>query len=463
MDRVHQGVLDLLSEVGLSGATDSMIRTLEKRGGFVDEYGFLRFPKSLVEDAIAGFRRDLVLHGSVPGHELDLSGTRVHMGSGGAAPEMIDLDTGQYRPSTLIDLYQCARVVNELENIHFFSRSVTARDMDTSLDLDVNTAYACLKGTSKHVASSVTVGDNVAEVVRLCHAIAGGKKAFDERPFLSLNINHVVPPLRFSEDSCDVMEQAARLGLPFFVNSFDQAGASSPVSLLGSVVQCTAECLAGMVFSWLVNPDCMAIFGPRPLVTDLRTGALTGGGGEHAVVTAAGSQMGRYYDLPCSCIAGATDSKVPDAQSGFEKALSITLAAHAGCNLITQASGMHAAMMGCSLESYVIDNDMLGAVLRSVRGLEASSQEFSTDNFRQVVHGEGHFLGLPETMARMNSDFLYPEVSDRRTAAQWEEEGSPDIRETANRQVREILNREPPAHLPELVDKQLREEFRIFL
>jgi len=221
--------------------------------------------------------------------------------------------------------------------------------------------------------------------------------------------------------------------------------------------------MAGMVFTWLVNPECMAIFGPRPLITDLRTGALTGGGGEHAVVTAAGAQMGRYYGLPCSCIAGATDSKVPDAQSGFEKALSITLAAHAGCNLITQASGMHAAMMGCSLESYLIDNDMLGAVLRSVRGLEADSQEFSTENFRQVVHGEGHFLGLRETMARMNSDFLYPEVSDRKTAAEWEEEGSPTIRDKANQRVREILAQDPPGHLPESLDENLRKSFRILL
>ena len=463
MERFHHAALDVLEKVGLSEASDSMVRRLEQAGGRVSEDGRLLFPRALVEDAIAGFRREIVLHGQRPGHELELCGTKVYVGTGGAAPDMLDLDTETYRPSQLQDLYDAARVADALENIHFFSRSVTARDMTTDLDLDVNTAFACLAGTAKHVMSSATLGPHVAHVVQMCETIAGGKAAFDERPFLSLNINHVIPPLRCNQDAFAVMEQAALLGLPFFVNSTDQAGASSPASLAGSVVQAVAETLAGMVFAWLVNPDCRAIFGPRPLITDLRTGAMTGGGGEQAVAMAAGVQMGQFYGLSNSCIAGATDSKIPDAQSGFEKALTVGLAAHAGSNLVTQACGMQAALMGCSLEAYVIDNDMLGGVLRSVRGIEPEPEAIAVEVFDQAARGDGHFLGSPDTMARMKSDYLYPEISDRRSPKEWAEAGSPDIRDAARIRVREILESHFPAHIPPDIEQTIRRNHAIYL
>ena len=463
MNRIHDAALDVLEKVGLSEATDSIVSYLQENGGSLTADGRLRFPRSLVEDAVAGFRRNIVLHGQRPGLELELSGSRVYVGSGGAAPNMVDLDADTYRPSLLKDLYDAARVVDALDNIHFFSRSVTARDMQNNLDLDVNTAFACLAGTAKHVLSSATEGAHVEPIAQLCATVAGGKSAFVERPFLSLNINHVIPPLRFNKDACDVMEQAARLDLPFFVNSFDQTGASSPASLAGSVVQAVAETLAGMVFTWLVNPDCRAIFGPRPLITDLRTGALTGGGGEQAVAMAAGVQMGQYYNLSNSCIAGATDSKIPDAQSGFEKALNVSLAAHAGSNMVTQACGMQAALMGCSLESYVIDNDMLGTVLRSVRGIELEPKAISVEVFDHVVQGDGHYLGAADTMARMETDFLYPQVSDRRTPDEWMEAGSPSIRDAARTRVREILENHFPTHILPETEAEIRKNHTIHL
>ena len=463
MERFHHAALDILEKVGMSHASQSIIDLIKKNGGKIRDDGRLLFPRSLIEDAIAGFRRDIVLYGQKPGLELELSGTRVYLGTGGAAPSMLDLDTDAYRPSNLQDLYDAARLVDTLDNIHFFSRSVTARDMKTDLDLDVNTVFACLAGTSKHVMTSATTGHHVEAIANICEMTAGGRAAFDERPFLSLNINHVVPPLRFSEEACDVMQQAARLGLPFSVNSIDQAGASSPSSLAGSVVQAVAETLAGMVITWLINPDCRAIFGPRPMITDLRTGAFTGGGGEQAVAMAAGVQMGQYYGLSNSCMAGATDSKIPDAQSGFEKALNVSLAAHVGSNMVTQACGMQAALMGCSLESYVIDNDMLGSILRSVRGIETDSDAISVEVFDHAVRGDGHYLGSADTMARMQSDFLYPEISDRRTPDEWTEAGSPTIRNSALARTKQILRNHYPEHISISTEQAIRERYDIHL
>ena len=173
---------------------------------------------------------------------------------------------------------------------------------------------------------------------------------------------------------------------------------------------------------------------------------MSGGGGEQAMVMAAATQMAQYYDLPGVSIAGAADSKIADAQSGYEKSLSVVLAAQAGSNLITQACGMQASLMGCALESYVIDNDMLGAILSSLRQVEVSPETLALDDIDRVATGTGHFLGEALTMARMKSDFLYPALADRRPPGEWEDAGSPDIRDLAIRRTRAILQEHAPDH-----------------
>ena len=269
--------------------------------------------------------------------------------------------------------------------------------------------------------------------------------------------------MRFADDACGVMAEAARLGIPVHANTFGQLGASTPVTIAGSVMQTTAETLAGMIFAWIINPEAKITFGPRPMITDLRTGAMSGGSGEQAVLMAAAMQMAHHYNLPNTCIAGATDSKVADAQSGYEKSLSVTLAAQAGANAITQACGMQASLAGCAFESYVIDNDMLGGILRSISPIEVTPDTLSTSVVSDIVNGDGHYLGHADTLRRMETDFLYPRVADRRSFAEWEDEGARDMRERARETAREILDSHFPTHVSPEIDARLRESYDIRL
>ncbi|MXZ81231.1 MAG: methyltransferase [Gammaproteobacteria bacterium] len=460
---VHEAALDLLETLGISQAIPSLVERVAARGGRLDDEGRLRFPRRLVEEAISSIRRDVHLHNRSEIPSLELTGYRVHFGSGGAAPNIVDFKTGRYRPSTARDLYDAARLVDTLEHIHVFSRSLVATDAPDSRSLDVNTAYAVLSGTSKHTCISCTEVSSVPHVANLCYAVAGGEAAFRARPFMTLMIAHVVPPMRFAREACEVLESAVLSGFPIQVISAGQAGATSPATLAGSLTQAVAESLAGMVFAWLVNPDAMVVFAPKPLVADLRTGAMSGGGGEQAILMAAAAQMGRYYDFPTSSIAGITDSKIPDAQHGAEKCLSVSLAAHAGSNLVTQSCGMQASLLGCALESYVIDNDMLGNIMRSVRGVEAAPETIATDVIAEVCRGEGHYLGHPQTLENMKSHYSYPALGDRRTPREWEESGANDIRAVARRQAAEILRDHFPAHIDDTVDLDLRQRFDLLL
>lgn len=463
LGKIDEAVREVLQDIGMSEAPGFVVDAITKRGGKLRDNGRLTYSGPLIDDALAGFRRDFVLHGQIAGHDLLMSDRHVHVGTGGAAPQIVDLETGQYRESRLQDLYDAARLVDTLDHVHFFSRSMVARDMENEDLLDINTAYASLAGTTKHVMTSATFARNVQPIADMCFAIAGSQEAFVERPFLSLNINHVVSPLRFAEDACGVMAEAARLGIPMHANTFGQLGASTPVTIAGSVMQTTAETLAGMIFAWVMNPDARVTFGARPMITDLRTGAMTGGSGEQAVLMAAAMQMANFYNLPNTCIAGATDSKIADAQSGYEKCLSVTLAAQAGSNMITQACGMQASLLACAFESYVIDNDMLGGIMRSIGPVEVSDETMSAATVAQIVQGDGHYLGHKDTLQRMETDFLYPDLADRRTPAEWEGDGSLDIRNRARDTARSILKDHFPTHIPDSVDASLRANFDIRL
>ena len=463
LPRIDQAVRHILSRIGLSEAPDFVVERVTAAGGALGNDGRLTFSESLIEAALAGLPRNFSFHGRDPEHDMLLSGKRVYTGTGGAAPSILDIETRRYRDSTLQDLYDAARVIDRLQHVHFFSRPLVARDMPDLRSLDINTTYACLAGTSKHVFVGVSAPEHVEEIAQMCFAVAGSPEAFAEKPFLSFNINHSVPPLRFDENSCGVMLEAARLGIPIHSNTFGQLGASSSVLIASSVAQTIAETLAGMIFSWLVNPEAKVIFGTRPMITDLRTGGMSGGSGEQAILSAAAIQMAHYYDLPNSTIAGATDSKLDDAQAGYEKCLTVSLAAQTGCNLITQACGMHASLMGVALESYLIDNDMLGSIIRSLTEIEVTDEALGVTAIDEVVHGEGHFLGRSETFDRMQSDFLYPEIGDRRTFPEWEADGSKDIREVAIDKTKQILASYHPGHLVPDLDHTLRAEFDIRL
>ena len=459
----YETALDLLATLGLSQATPSMVAKVSTHGGRLTDQGRLLFPRALIAKALDGVRRDVTLFGRAPGLDLDLSGDRLHFSSGGASPSIVDLDTGLYRNATTRDLYDAARLVDALENIHHFSRSLVARDTPDPHSMDINTAYACLTGTQKHVSISATEPEHVADLAAICHLIAGGEAAFRERPFMTIMVCHVVPPMRFATEACETLEAAVRAGFPVQIISAGQAGATSPASIAGSLVQAVAETLAGVVFAWLVDPNARIIFAPKPLVADLRTGAMCGGGGEQAVLMAGAAQMGRFFDLPTSSIAGITDAKVADAQAGYEKSLAVTLAAQAGSNLITQACGMQASLLGASLEGYVIDNDMLGAIMRSIRGVEATPENLSAQVIRDVCLGEGHYLGHLDTLARMKADYTYPAIADRRSPREWEADGARDIREVARRRAREVLAAHHPKPFNDQIDVKLRADYDILL
>ncbi len=464
LERIHQAALTVLETIGFSNAIPSCIERVVAAGGTLTHDGRLLFPRALVEDTIANAARNFPLYGQDPSRDLEPWGNNVHFGTGGAAVHIYESETNEYRESTISDLYDIARLVDNLDNIHFFQRPIVARDIVEPDVMDINTAYACISGTTKHVGTSMGNPESVTKILEMLHVVAGGEDKWRARPFVSQSSCFVVPPLAFAEDACHCLEVAVQGGMPILLIAAGQAGATGPAALAGSIMQEVAEVLAGLVYVNLIKPGHPAIFGAWPFVSDLRTGAMSGGSGEQALLSAACAQMANYYDLCGSMPAGMTDAKTPDAQHGYEKGYTEALLAHAGGNLIYEAAGMQASLLGFSKEALIIDNDMIGGILRTVRGIEITEDSLSVETLRSVcLDGPGHYLGHEQTIKRMKTEYVYPEIGNRMSPKEWIEAGSESIMDGARRKVKEILDSPHPTHITAQQDILIRENHDIRL
>lgn len=462
LDTAHT-VLETVG-MGIIGDLPPAARTMLDRGARLGDAGRILIPRSMVEDAVARVPPRWVLHGLDPDRSIEIAPGRPHFGTAGGAVSMLDRDTGQYRDTCLADVYDQARLIDTLANIHWCYRTPIARDMESVELLDINTAYALVRGTTMPLGITIGSVANVRAVAALFDIALGGEGRFANTPIAHMVQGAGVPPLRFAYERCIIKEEAIRQGFPVMVASAPQAGATSPAALAGSVVQVTAEALAGIVYADAVRPGCPLTFAPWPFVSDLRTGAMTGGSGEQGLLAAAAAQIGCHLGLPTSVPAGMTDAKLPDAQSGAEKALNIGLAGHAGAAMVHEAAGMHASLMGCSLESFVIDNDMLGHVLRTIRGIDTGGDALSLSVIRSVnIEGPGHYLGEAQTLELMETEYVYPPLADRQTTTEWERGGSQSILDRARAYVDRVLAEHHPDHIQPETDRRIRAAFDIRL
>ena len=457
LERIHEAVLTLLETVGFANAIPSCVEALTRAGAVCGADKRIRFPRALVLDTIRKAARNFTLCGQDPRHDMLVQGSRVHYGTAGAAVHLVDVEKREYRESLLQDIYDAARIVDCMDNIHFFQRPMVPRDMVDPVDLDLNTLYACVSGTSKHVGTSWTVRENVVPALEMLYAIAGGEENFRRRPFVSNSNCFVVPPMKFAEDACGVLEACVAGGVPILLLSAGQAGATAPAAIAGAVVQAVAEVLAGLVYVNALKPGHPAIFGTWPFVSDLRTGAMSGGSAEQALLTAACAQMAQFYDLPGGSAAGMADSKLPDIQSGYEKGITNVMAGLSGLNLIYESAGMHASLLGFCLESLIIDNDTLGHCLRCVRGIEVNDAALSVETIADVcLNGPGHYLGHEQTLSLMQTEYFYPAIGDRFSPKEWNEKGRPDILSRAIAEKKRLLAEHFPRHIPRATDEALR-------
>ena len=458
---IYQTALRLLSDLGMGEVPDRLRDDLVAAGAIATDNGRVSFPNALVEDAIAMSVKTFVLHGRDPDRSIEVGGDKVYFGTGGAAVNTLDMGTGLYRPSTLNDLHDFTRLQDTLDNVAWFTRCCIATDLPDNFDLDVNTAYALLRNTTKPVATAFTIAEHVDPIVKMLDIAAGGEGEFAKRPFLKTHISPVISPMRFGEDAVEVVYECIKNNIPMSCITAAQAGATAPATMAGFLAQSLAETLASLVMVNVISPGFPMVFSNWPLVIDLRSGAFAGGGGETTLLNAASAQLSNWLGLPSGVACSMTDAKAIDAQYGVEKGMTSLAAALAGGNLIYESSGMTAALLGASFEAFILDDEMHAMTYRTLRGVEVSEENLGFDAICAAILGDGHFLGADDTYKAMERDYHYPKLADREQPRTWAENGALDAWDRAKTKAQEVLDSHHPEYLNANQDAQIRAAFKI--
>jgi trimethylamine--corrinoid protein Co-methyltransferase len=460
---IHQAALEVLQRVGLRVESKEFLKIYGDGGAESDfKNRIVKIPAKLVEEALKAVPHRVVLHGRKPEYKMDLTGDKVHLGTGGAAVGVLDLETGEARPTTLQDQAQLARLVEGLENIHFFQCPVVPRDVSAD-KLDINSFYAALANTCKNVQESAHSPQAAGDVIELAAMIAGSEERLREAPFISFVTSWMVSPLKLDTHITAVLREVVQSGIPVALSSAPITGSTAPITLAGLLTQVHAEELSGIILTQLIREGAPVLYGPVPGAANLRNMSFAGGAIETALMDVAAVQMAHYIGVPIYSDAGETDSKLPDIQAGYEKAASIILVALAGGNYIHHAAGMMEGMITVAYEQYVIDNDILGMALRALQGIEVDRDHLSVEVIEHVGPG-GNYLIQDHTIKHLRSnEFFIPHVADRQGREAWEAGERLDGRTRARQRAKEILSQPAENLIPEDLDQEIRKRFDILL
>ena len=286
---LHEAALTLLEKTGFtyeSGLEDTVDMLAAAGARVARAAARIRFPRALVMEQVRKAPGRVVLYSRDGRNDLELTEDRVHLGTGGAAIRIIDLETGEYRATTLKDLYRLARLVDKLDHIHFFLRPCIPTDIPESA-YDVNMFYACMRGTTKHVMSGVNNIESFHKVIELAAAVAGGRDRLAAKPFISVITSFAISPLKLCTASTRIMQEANRQGIPVALSCAPMAGSTAPITMAANLAQIHAEQLAGIVICQLTRPGAPLLYGGIPGRANLATMGYQGGsvewtGREHA-------------------------------------------------------------------------------------------------------------------------------------------------------------------------------------
>ncbi|MDY6793161.1 MAG: trimethylamine methyltransferase family protein [Thermodesulfobacteriota bacterium] len=462
---IHNASLTILEKTGISyeeglGSTAEM---LEKNGALLDrDKRKIKFSKDLLMDQAAKAPEQVILYGQDSKNDLNLSEDRVYLGTGGAAIKIIDPETDEVRSTTLADLYNVSRLVGQLDNIHFLVRPCIPTDIPENA-YDINMYYACLKATTKHVMSGVNNVEGFHKVLDLASMIAGGKDKFKKRPFISIITSFAISPLKLCTQSTHIMQEANRHNIPVALSCAPMAGSTSPLTMAGTLAQIHAEQLVGITICQLTNPGAPILYGGIPGMANLKTMGYLGGAVECGMMNAAIHQLSRFVKVPNYNSSGLTDSKVPDAQAGWEKALTAALASMGGSNYIHHSAGMLESMLTIAHEQFVIDDEIIGNCCKILKGIDVDPEHLAIEVIESVGPG-GNFMVSPHTMTHMRTEYFNGiGVTDNKSRAKWEKEGSLDARARAKKIAKELLEKSETSYIPDEIDKAIREKYEILL
>ncbi|MES0361233.1 MAG: trimethylamine methyltransferase family protein [Anaerolineales bacterium] len=456
VERIHEASLEILADVGMLVRNQKARDIFLNHGALVDEgTQIVKLPAKIVDEFRAVFPPSFTFRGRDPDYDRTIPDDSPLILTDSSAPNIIDPVTGYERRATSTDLARIAHLINELPGYDVFSISTLADDAPSG-QFSLSRFYPSIKNTLKPVRAN-TPPEEAEDVLKLVYMIAGSETKFREHPFVTFHYCPVVSPLTMDFDSTEDLIFFKEKGLPSYFSIVPNAGLTSPLTLTGTLAQNNAEFLAAAILSQMIQPESELIYSSLPTVADMRTGAYSPGAIETGILHMGCAQMAHFYNLPSGGYIGLTNSKINDAQSGYETGMSVVAGYLAGVDIFNMG-GLLDALMTFDFAKAVIDNDIAMMVKRIRQGFEFSEENLALDLIAEVGPG-GMFADTEHTLERMRATMYLTDIADREPRQQWSEAGASDAQARAILRVKEILTRENPAVFSPEVDSRLRGEF----
>jgi trimethylamine--corrinoid protein Co-methyltransferase len=456
--RTHEASLEILESVGLLVRNEKARAIFSKHGGKVEaETNIVKFPRAVVEKYRSMLPATFTFRGRDPKYDRTIPRDSPVIVTGSSAPDIIDPITGHERRSRSDDIARIAHLINELPAYDMFSISTLADDAPPG-QFTLARLYPALKYCVKPIRNTTKDMEDIQVIMRLLYAVAGSKEAYFEHPFVTHHYCPVVSPLTMDHLSTEAIIFFSELGLPVYPTIVPNGGLTSPMSMAGTLAQGNAEFLAAAVLMQMAREGTPTIYASLPTVADMRTGAYASGGIECGMLHMAFAQMARFYNVPCGGYIGLTNSKINDAQMGYETGMSAVAGLLAGMDMFNMG-GLLDALKAFDFAKAVIDDEIAQMLKRVKRGIAFDEEELGSDVIAQVKPG-GSFLMSPHTVKRMKTEALLTKIADRDARPIWEKKGSMDTEAHAKQRVNEILAQHTESLLSAEQEARVRAEFK---
>jgi len=442
----------LLCTLGVEIHNPRVLGLIGDHGGDVDLVEqHVRLTDDLIDRALSTVPSGFKLYDAVGRQTHDLSGDNVHFTPSSAAINI--LDNGTMRKPQTADYVNYAKVVSGLDHIQAQSTAFIPADVADEISDSYRLFLSLLYCEKPVVTGAFTIG--AFDIMRdLQLAVRGSAEALRSKP---LTVFSCCPtaPIKWSESTSQNVVDCARMGIPVEFISMPLSGFMAPVTIVGSLVQHTAETLSGVVISQVAGPGTPVLYGGAPAIFDIRYETTPMGAVETEMLDCAYSEIGKHLGMPTQAYIGFSDAKQLDAQAGFETSMGATLAALSGINSIS-GPGMLDFVTCQSLEKLVLDNEICAQTQRLVRGIEPREDFPSTPIFEELIRDK-HLLIADHTRRHLMDEITFPgPVVDRANSSRWLEEGGLTLHERAAKEVEKLINSYEPSSLSEDVKSELK-------
>jgi trimethylamine--corrinoid protein Co-methyltransferase len=451
IERIVDEALDLLATLGVEVQNDNAVKLLADNGATL-ERGRVMIPASLVTDAIEKTPSGFSLYDVLGSQTHDMSGDNVHFTPGSSGINVLDSESGEMRAPVTGDFVDFTKLTSRMDHIEAQSTAFITNDVPEAIQ-DSYRLFLCLLYGEKPVVTGAFTIESYELMRNFQLAVRGTAEGLKAKP---LTIFSVCPtaPLKWSDVTAQNLLDCAADSVPVEYISMPLSGFMAPVTLVGSLVQHTAETLSGVVMSQLANPGCPVLYGGSPAAFDIRYETTPMGAAETQMIDCAYTEIGKHLDIPTQAYIGLSDAKALDAQAGLESSMGTTLAALSGINSVS-GPGMLDFESCVSMEKLVVDNELCGMTQRMVRGIEPRDDFPSRPIFEEMLR-EGHLLIADHSRKHLRSEHYFPgPVIERANLSRWRAEGGTTVWERARREVRKHLESYEPSRLPDETKREL--------